>query len=48
MNDKALQELVTTKVKRDTRNKLKILAALEAVDMPEYLEVVINKKYETK
>ena len=40
--------LTTTEIKLDSRQKLKVLASLEAQTMVEWLEWVINKAYDTK
>lgn len=37
---------VTTEIKRDDRNKLKVLASLEAMTMPEYLSWMLDKAYQ--
>lgn len=34
------------KLKRGTNQKLKVLASLEAMTVPEYLELLVDKAYE--
>lgn len=48
MSKELLNELVSQKIKRDTNQKLKVLASLERQTIAEYLEFVINLAYDAK
>lgn len=39
-------DLTMAKLKRGTNQKLKVLASLEAMTVPEYLELLVDKAYE--
>ncbi len=40
------EDITFVSVERDTRNKIKVLAAFEAISVPNYLKSLINKAYE--
>jgi tRNA(Phe) wybutosine-synthesizing methylase Tyw3 len=42
------KELVIVEVPRYVRQKIRVVASLEAMTTPQYLEWLINKAYETK
>jgi hypothetical protein len=48
MQKKAIElELVTTKIKRDSLQKLKVVASLEGMSLIDYVEWLTDKAYES-